>query len=372
MKLTKSAFHVKTFSCICLAFLMCLSTPVHSSQQHELELTGDLGQEVSDIKKHGWYAIFSDGKKQKEGKDINKGGLVDMALLAQAIYGPSTRKVKGWKLNKVWNMAADGGEDWAGIYENKGKMCALAFSGSNDKGDWNNNRRGTFTTSWKGISDDAHRGFASEANQFLGKKFSKFKKTLRSKACGSGVIVLGHSLGGGIASLIAALANKHRYFTADFLYTLGAPGPTRTQLRNPANNGCFNGARVYNKDSWTGDPVPAASRRVGYVYPKAAALRLYNDRNDERKSYLYNCNSQMARDEPYRSGTIAGAGASSHKMVVYITRLQKTRIEHIGCLEPKKNRPKCPGEGGGQGKGEGEGEEEEEEEEEEEDTRWWR
>mmetsp|Transcript_70918 Transcript_70918/g.169837 ORF Transcript_70918/g.169837 Transcript_70918/m.169837 type:complete len:177 (-) Transcript_70918:85-615(-) len=128
---------------------------------------------------------------------------------------------------------------------------------------------------------------------------------LTGSQCNS-IYSTGHSMGGAAAHILAACANRGEMtslastavtsFTVSKVYTFGAPAVSRSALTNPLNsNGCFDGARIYNTDSWTYDPAAAVAQPLGYFHPYVTPLRFYSSDSEQiSASVRGNCNSYTA------------------------------------------------------------------------------
>eukprot|EP00927_Polykrikos_kofoidii_P064904 TRINITY_DN60711_c0_g1_i1.p1 TRINITY_DN60711_c0_g1~~TRINITY_DN60711_c0_g1_i1.p1 ORF type:complete len:844 (-),score=103.89 TRINITY_DN60711_c0_g1_i1:111-2570(-) len=197
------------------------------------------------------------------------------------------------------------GQDFMHIFT-RGDSCVLAFAGTNDVHDAIADVRGAVPTQ-RACGVDMHGGFLGELRGFLHASCwaKEFAPLLASPACAGGRIVVGHSLGGAIASTLAFCANivggggweevlpqTHATttnegaanveavptFTVTGLYTFGAPGVAKESLANGQSpDGCFPGARVFSVDSEMIDPVPWIASIVGLIHPRMDAFWLYED-----------------------------------------------------------------------------------------------
>ena len=122
------------------------------------------------------------------------------------------------------------------------KECVLGLRGTKDMKDWayNLNIQVARWDVW-----NVHKGFATKLQKVMNDNVELINGLTNCSA----LIVLGHSLGGAMASLYAAGAEKYGYRKADYLYTFGAPAISTSSLHDDFN--CFKGARFYNLDSIT-------------------------------------------------------------------------------------------------------------------------
>lgn len=211
-------------------------------------------------------------RDRNPGKKDSK--LSQMAALAEGVYFWGSQ-LAGWTLVKHWDTLNRSDCLYTanvGIYKKitKGKPeCALVFAGSDDINAWKDNFNMLPTmTSWCGLSG-VHQGFISRLNLFLeGERYPEFKSLLQSGECGGGATIVGHSLGGALASAAAACISHRGEYTVDGLYTFGSPGISVTQQVGTQDGGCFKGARVYARVSGMQDPFPATLWHLGYQHPK--------------------------------------------------------------------------------------------------------
>lgn len=229
-------------------------------------------------------------------------GLADVANAAYRLRPLAA----GWNLALNWTSPGFGvlpGADNVGIYI-KGDRCALAFSGSNDIGDWIDDFTGSFSTmnntdcGLVGI----HEGIFQEWQEFvLEPEWNRdFVPFLDSDQCMGGISVVGHSLGGGVANLMAACQSnlapgasvavqdlvirgqlrvnqaEVRFPVRQFsIYTVGTPAISRSPMLNGwAADGVFMGTRAYNSDRYSQDWAPTVGQLFGFYHPKMNALRL--------------------------------------------------------------------------------------------------
>lgn len=116
----------------------------------------------------------------------------------------------GWNLVSSW-VAGASNRDRAELWK-KDHDCILGFKGSDSWDDWFNNidiRKETY----KGLRD-THSGFIDEFDPlFLQLEASEPKL---SATCPGNLIVTGHSLGGAMASMFAAVVNAEFYLCSDY------------------------------------------------------------------------------------------------------------------------------------------------------------
>eukprot|EP00435_Cladocopium_sp_Y103_P045073 s1037_g12.t2 len=174
--------------------------------------------------------------------------------------------------------------------------CVFGIRGTRDVHDWTYNLN-ILTTDWDVWT--VHRGFADKilklmaSQQDLGPGFlerlqalklrnqirivcwmcsnAELFKSLKDKC--SLLILVGHSLGGAMASLYAAAADEWGLKGADYLYTFAAPAVATSPLHRFYD--CFPGARFFIADNVTHyDVVPAVANWVGYVHPLIDTVRI--------------------------------------------------------------------------------------------------
>lgn len=225
-----------------------------------------------------------------------------MVRLADGIYSHDPQ-VGEWSLMVNWTGTGFGlvnGTDRVAIYQ-KGDQCGVAFAGSDDLQDWIDDFVGSVDT--KNLSacglEGVHMGIFEEMQQFiLSPEWSRDFVPYLDAHCTGGISTTGHSLGGGLASLVAACSNNvgSSVFVPDFvkwgtlhlegrevrmptqafsMYTIAAPALTKGELVNGmAPNGVFGGTRSYNLDRFSQDWAPTVGQLIGFQHPKVSALGL--------------------------------------------------------------------------------------------------
>jgi len=170
----------------------------------------------------------------------------------------------------------------------------FAFRGSDDGADW-------YSNLWSGIWDTSvgghkmHHGFVDE--------FNRLRSWVQSNGGSSSASFVGHSLGGGIATVAA------EYFGGGTVVTFGAPAPYSN------NPGCVIGGdyRTYHKH----DLVPYAASIIGYehgqnsrmMYTSSSSCGKGCTRSTNSISYGRGCNGQPSFWD--------GLGFSGHSMDQY-------------------------------------------------------
>jgi hypothetical protein len=222
-----------------------------------------------------------------------------------------------------------------GVYKKKDtNECSLVFSGSDDNGDWYNNLWAPLTTGifHSACGYRAHSGFVSEARGFLRRSGYRFLEGVIRSDCNGEVNVVGHSLGGAVATIIATCANHEKLselakdedilgFEAKSLYTMGAPSVSETPMSAGGTNMCFEGLRVYN--TFGVDPVPAAATyALGLKHPYVKS----EDLNGEGEAHFIDCHpktedsakaNEKLRNGPYVSRKYS---VENHGMRRYLQR----------------------------------------------------
>eukprot|EP00441_Pelagodinium_beii_P023841 CAMPEP_0197673368 /NCGR_PEP_ID=MMETSP1338-20131121/80801_1 /TAXON_ID=43686 ORGANISM="Pelagodinium beii, Strain RCC1491" /NCGR_SAMPLE_ID=MMETSP1338 /ASSEMBLY_ACC=CAM_ASM_000754 /LENGTH=293 /DNA_ID=CAMNT_0043253607 /DNA_START=161 /DNA_END=1039 /DNA_ORIENTATION=- len=252
-----------------------------------------------------------------------------MAKIAKFVY-TFAAPAGPWVLAKTWDQRSQffGGKDRLAIYQS-GNQCVVAFAGTDDVSDLSDDLD---VRDKEACGHSFHKGIYEEFQNFLsGKKWSsEFQPYLKSDACSGGIIAVGHSLGGALASVLATCANApgnplgtQLGFLITSLYTIGAPALAKSSPRNgQTSSGCFNGARFFIEDSQTYDPVSYAAVRIGFEHPRVKAIRLHSDSDDRLSFDTFSCESDEARlnsDEP----GMQFPSKNDHLATTYISRIEK-------------------------------------------------
>lgn len=133
------------------------------------------------------------------------------------------------------------------------KMCAIAFSATDDVGDAAAQFKGAVIDRKRFCgADGVNGGYADEIRQFM--RMEDWPQMISKLENCNSVFAVGHSMGGALASLFAFCSNtkvrnaKPRAFGSlpeVHLFTFGAPGPARVPLYNGLPGMCFQGARRF-------------------------------------------------------------------------------------------------------------------------------
>jgi len=269
---------------------------------------------------------------------------VQMSALASGVY-KFTTPVVGWSLDLTWEHTGRffRQQDRVGLYR-KADRCVIAFSGTDDLVDWANNLDGLTVRSLNACGlTDVHKGFFEEFQEFVlspswNDKFAPFL----AANCTKGVTTVGHSLGGALASVFAACMNAARGTvripdllgvagdvvangsliqtpSAELsLFTYGAPAVSKTPLRNlKASNRAFKGARFYNEDTFTFDPIPYSGYLAGYRHPQNSATRLKASRGVTLRIEHH----PLSADAHKKPSKIRVPHLAKHSRSVYTARL---------------------------------------------------
>jgi len=213
--------------------------------------------------------------------------------------------------------------------------CVLGFRGTKDMKDWAYNLD-IQVVQWDIWS--VHKGFATKLQKVMNDNVELINGLTNCSA----LIVLGHSLGGAMASLYAAGAEKYGYRKADYLYTFGAPAISTSSLHDDFN--CFEGARFYNLDSITHyDLVPNVANWAGFYHPKLKAVWLSTGNvvngMEEYQNMAFPCDDTKT---PHRPGVYASTSLTMflagypnqplplHKMTTYFERVNRIVMAAVG------------------------------------------
>lgn len=270
---------------------------------------------------------------------------VSMAKMADKVYSFDKQAGNFHMVRSLDIAAADAalmGKDHMALFKKRGsKECALAFSGSNDATDWVNNFNVMPDTGLCGY-ESIHKGIAKEARNYVKSgEMATFSKII-SKLCGGEVSVTGHSLGGGVATVVAgcasssgglsAIGSAHKDmkpFKVKGLYTVGAPGVSRPAVTDTGGK-CFPGKRAFNEDSRTIDIVPWIAQKFGYLQPHIEAVELTSSDSSVLSKTDFSCSSKEASHRPWKEGAMVPPGLPSltdHKTSTYVHRLKELFIE---------------------------------------------
>lgn len=240
---------------------------------------------------------------------VNDSYISQIASIANRVYNLGVN-VSGWELAMGWDVESDAVSchfnDNVAIYRNpKNDKCTIVFAGTDDLADVIQDIK-PYTTSWCGFNR-VQAGFVTKVRNFMaGSHYHLFESYLSNKQlCGGGIVAVGHSLGGAVATLFAACANRRNEslmqgnFVVSELYTFGAPHVSKDQLVNEqSHNHCFTGNRFYNADSWFRDPIPAVAYPLGFKHPMLPAVTLRKEKSGEIVVKVDRCNSFAAMVNP--------------------------------------------------------------------------
>lgn len=224
-----------------------------------------------------------------------------MARIARAVYDFPLigTGVSGWRIAKQIKQQ-DGltflAMDKISIYQ-RDDICAFAISGSSDAPDWIDNLN--FLPK-HACGVDVHSGFYNEYSHLKStSQFQELADYMSSSECDGGRYIVGHGMGGAVASVFAGCMEHENPFGGnwdlDGLFTFGAPGVSKPAM--DYKGGCVPGKRFYNHDLIVADPVPWVTSIIGLRHPKMEANRF---RNFLGKSLLvYGCDVEDTTLKPW-------------------------------------------------------------------------
>jgi len=206
----------------------------------------------------------------------------------------------------------------------KNKECVVAFSGTNDFADVITDVAAVPTPQ---CGYGMHLGFYNEAKRFINTaNFSqKVVPFLASDQCSGGIYAVGHSLGGAVAEIFTVCVNQREDwipgnpFDVKEVYTIGAPAVALSPLKQ--HGGCLNGARFYNEDEETYDPVAFVAQLAGFEHPNLRAVQLISS-SDKVVGRELDCMSQEAVE-----GNRAFSARSAIKDLKRVARDMKAELE---------------------------------------------
>jgi hypothetical protein len=255
-----------------------------------------------------------------------------MAKISDYVY-TFGQQAENWHIiQKADVNSASNKKDNLALYKKKyTKECALAFSGSNDGGDWAQNFNALWNSNVCGYSK-VHAGMVSEVSNYFKHTAMVPISQIIVDMCGGEAFSVGHSLGGGVASIVAGCLNSAGGaktipgvnsgvipFKAKGLYTVAAPAASIPAMTSTGGS-CFQGRRDFIYDSLTFDVVPYVAGKFGYLHPKVEALELKTNNKEVVSKRTYSCTSMQAEKYPY--GMMAKAPSlQDHMTSTYIKRL---------------------------------------------------
>jgi len=268
------------------------------------------------------------------------------------------------------------GSDRAAIYQN-GDRCAVAFAGSDDAQDWVDDLAGALDTRSLSVCglNEIHMGIFEEMQQFiLSPEWSDDFVPFLDANCPGGISATGHSLGGGVATLLAVCSNNvgssvdvppyikdgtqqlegrqvQMPAQAFSLYTIGAPGLSRQDLVNGMaqdGDGTFEGARMYISDRFSLDPVTSSAQVFGFMHAQVASLGMRRHwsgfitptRDRGRVSGTRTLPAALNGAE----GLVRFANLDSHRTTHYVTRLAWLNAPHEEEEPQDDDSPDAPSE----------------------------
>jgi len=274
---------------------------------------------------------------------------VTMAKIASHVYRYGLFDVfTEQNLNISWEMKLNQsrvsgitgmGRDAVELFQSRNE-CALAFSGSDDLEDVEEDAEGFSTTILCGVA--LHEGFLKKLliqtrTQLFQDSFVPF---LKGPQCAGGVYGVGHSLGGALATILAGCSMRPdapesiRGINVTGLYTFGAPGvskpsgrpgDTRSGQLSSATSGCFKGKRFWNTAVVDGvgaaDPIPSIAALLGFVHPLVTSVNLNALPFGKVEKEECSCTSHKAKTDPQPSVVVA-PDMSEHPFCLYANRVE--------------------------------------------------
>lgn len=264
---------------------------------------------------------------------------LQMASLAGGVYYWES-PIAGWTLVKDWDVSLSGDDDRVGIYTRRFSAegpttCALVFGGTSSLGDVKADLD-LPTVDFCGYPE-VHGGFAKKSRLFSeGERYHEFFNYLTDPVkCGGGTIAVGHSMGGAMASLLAACANKEHAadpsthpLKFDEIYTMAQPSISKHVIKNALSkdgSGCFDGIRFFNQDKHLEDPIPAIAGEVGFKHPALTEARIWSTATDAATYVVKKCsvsNSESLQDPEYSFFSSEFSDLAMHFMGKYIPRMK--------------------------------------------------
>mmetsp|Transcript_13811 Transcript_13811/g.25336 ORF Transcript_13811/g.25336 Transcript_13811/m.25336 type:complete len:386 (+) Transcript_13811:70-1227(+) len=239
----------------------------------------------------------------------------EYAHIAELIVSPYTKfpdNVNGWTYLAGYEVPGNGFTDGLKVHSKDG-VCVISFRGSDDPDDYVNSIKVSYLPAEEKCGSAFHAGFWAELALLIASDQWQLSvaPVLTGGQCNS-IYSIGHSLGGALAQMFAACANSQALteiaatavtpMTVSKVYTMGAPamasiGRPLTNAASP--DGCFEGARFYNLDSWTYDIVPVVAQPWGLAHGNLRPIQIFSS-DDEVISVSYpgTCSSSVAWNEP--------------------------------------------------------------------------
>lgn len=233
-----------------------------------------------------------------------------MIRLASAVYRHS-EVGSGW-VEAAWSPDAETSQ--MGIYM-KGDECVLSFGGTDDMNDV---VADITAMPYGACGEQFHKGFVTDVIDEMRRPHwaENFVPILTGPVCNGDITVVGHSLGAAMAAVFSVCANSPGGLKAigvpdapdinvKALYTIGEPEITYVTAKNgKSEDGCFKGARVYNANRWSHDPIPRAARAAGFVHPQLNAVMYTAWNSNDFERNVFECGK----------GTGAYFGSNVHRL----------------------------------------------------------